>query len=127
MSSLAPVVGDGFVDDWKLQIAHTHHPFAQFHTKFWGVEEVAAYTNDMEIDDSTPDDGDIDPGCYVLDIGTQGKEDKIWVRAEYTRMFEFAETFYAENVCNTLSPCLVITGQPGIGELSDKLLSCSDY
>jgi hypothetical protein len=45
--------------------------------------------------------------------------DKIWVRAEYTRMFEFAEKFYAENVCNTLSPCLVITGQPGIGGLSD--------
>ena len=71
----------------------------------------------MEIDGSTADDGDIDPGCYVLDIGTRGKEDKIWVRAEYARMFEFAEIFYAENACNTLSPCLVITGRPGIGEL----------
>ncbi|KIM91796.1 hypothetical protein PILCRDRAFT_58282 [Piloderma croceum F 1598] len=70
----------------------------------------------MEINDSTADDGDIDPGCYVLDIGTRGKEDKMWVRAEYIRMFEFAETFYAENACNTLSPCLVITGQPGIGK-----------
>jgi hypothetical protein len=119
MSSLASVVSDDFVDDWKLQIAHTRHPFARFHTKFWGVEEVAAYLNNMEIDDSTADDGDINPGCYVLDIGTQGKEDKIWAHAEYTRMFKFVETFYAETACNTLSPCLVITGQPGIGGLSD--------
>jgi hypothetical protein len=119
MLSLASVVSSDFVDDWKLNIAHTHHPFAQFHTKFWGVEEVAAYTNHIEIDDSTADDGDINLGCYILDIGTRGKEDKIWVCAEYTKMFEFSEKFYTENVCNTLSPCLVITGQPGIGELSD--------
>jgi len=39
MSSLASVVSDDFVDDWKLQIAHTRHPFARFHTKYWGVEE----------------------------------------------------------------------------------------
>ena len=82
----------------------------------------------MEIDGSTADDGDIDPGCYVLDIGTRGKEDKIWVRAEYARMFEFAEIFYAENACNTLSTCLhVLLSQVGRELVSFlMLLSCSD-
>ncbi|KAM6496569.1 hypothetical protein JOM56_007042 [Amanita muscaria] len=71
----------------------------------------------MEINDSTAEDDDIDPSCYVLDIDIQGIEDKIWVRAEYIRMFKFAEKFYAENKSNlALSPCLVITGQPGIGK-----------
>ena len=62
------------------------------------------------------DDHEISSRCYVLDIGIRGVEDKIWVRI---RMFEFAEKSYADSLCNsgnTLSPCLVITGQPGIGE-----------
>ena len=60
--------------------------------------------------------------CYVLDIGIRGVEDKIWVRADYIRMFEFAEEFYAESLNEPRSPCLVITGQPGIGELFLMLL-----
>ncbi|KAF8345320.1 hypothetical protein F5887DRAFT_885268 [Amanita rubescens] len=68
----------------------------------------------MEVDDSTADE--ISPRCYVLDIGIRGVEDKIWVRADYIRMFEFAEKFYAESLSNPQSPCLVITGQPGIGK-----------
>ena len=43
---------------------------------------------------------------------------KIWVRADYIRMFNFAKEFYAETLSNPLllSPCLITTGQPGIGE-----------
>jgi len=128
MSTLASVVGNNprLVADWKSQIAPSDDPLAQFHTKFWGVKEVPLPDatdehkddDDMEVDNSTAEGGDIIPGCYVLDIDIQGAaEDKIWVRADYIRMFKFAEKFYAENACNTLSPCLVITGQPGIGEL----------
>lgn len=56
----------------------------------------------MEIDGSAAED---DAGCYVLDISIRGAEGKIWVRADYFRIFEFAEAFYAENVSNPLSPC----------------------
>ena len=84
-----------------------------------GQTSIKTYDDDMEVDDSTAEGGDIIPGCYVLDIDIQGAvEDKIWVRADYIRMFKFAEEFYAENASDfALSPCLVITGQPGIGEL----------
>jgi len=86
----------------------------QFHAKFWGVEEEGRPSDNMEVDDSTADE--ISPRCYVLDICIRGVEDKIWVRADYIRMFEFAEKFYAESLSNPQSPCLVITGQPGIGK-----------
>ncbi|KAF8350326.1 hypothetical protein F5887DRAFT_944842 [Amanita rubescens] len=88
-------------------------PLTQFHAKFWGVEEEGGLSDNMEVDDST---ADISPRCYILDIGIRGVEDKIWVRADYIRMFEFAEKFYAESLSKPLSPCLVIAGQPGIGK-----------
>ena len=53
----------------------------------------------------------------ALDIDIPVMEGKVWVCSEYIRMFKFAEEFYAENESNfTLSPGLVITGQPGVGK-----------
>jgi len=117
MSTLATVVGSNRqrIADWNLHKAHLEDPLTEFHAKFWGVEEEGGLS-DMEVDDSTADGHEISPRCYVLDIGIRGVEDKIWVRADYIRMFKFAEKFYAESLSNPLSPCLVITGQPGIGE-----------
>ena len=41
----------------------------------------------MVIDDSTTEatteEDDINPNCHLIDIGIQGEQDKIWVRAEY--------------------------------------------
>ena len=125
MSYLVSVVGDSFVDDWKSRIISNDDPLAKFHTKFWGVANTAGeqeYDNDMEIDGSAAEDNDIIPGCHVLDISIRGAEEKIWVRADYIRIFEFAEGFYAKNVSGPLSPCLVITGQPGTGELFDVVI-----
>lgn len=68
------------------------------------------HVNDME------EHHDIGPRCYVLNVDIPGLEGKIWVRADYIRIFEFAEKFYAESSSNPKPPCLVITGQPGIGE-----------
>ena len=113
MSTLASVVDPSpeLIADWKSQIAPPDHPLLQFHTKFWGVKEDRGHVNNLGVDDILPD-------CHVLDIDIQGvQSDKIWVRADYIRMFKFAEVFYAENESNyALSPCLVITGQPGIGK-----------
>ncbi|KIL61779.1 hypothetical protein M378DRAFT_13336 [Amanita muscaria Koide BX008] len=36
--------------------------------------------DDMEIDNSTAEDNDIDPSCYVLDIDIRGIENKIWLK-----------------------------------------------
>ena len=114
MSSLVSVVGSDFVDDWKALIVPARDPLAQFHTKFWGVQNTEG--DDIEIDHSTAVEDDINAGCYILDIDIPSIKEKIWVRADYIRMFKFAEEFYAENTSKSLSPCLVITGQPGIGE-----------
>ena len=118
MSTLATVVGSNQqnIADWNSCKVLLDTPLAQFHAKFWGVEEEGGLSDNMEVDDLTADDHEISPRCYVLDTGVQGVEDMIWVRADYIRMFEFAEKFYAESVPNPLSPCLVITGQPGIGK-----------
>ena len=112
MSTLAAVVGSD-ITDWNSHRAPPNAPLTQFHAKFWGVEEEGGLSDNMEVDDST---ADISPRCYILDIGIRGVEDKIWVRADYIRMIEFAEKFYAESLSKPLSPCLAITGQPGIGE-----------
>jgi hypothetical protein len=118
MSTLATVVhsDEQNIADWISHKAPLDTPLTQFHAKFWGVEEEGGLSDNMEVEDSTADDHEISPRCYVLDIGIRGVEDKIWVRAEYIKMFEYAEKFYAESLPNPLSPCLVITGQPGIGE-----------
>ena len=115
MTMLETVVGSDprHIADWNSLKAPPHAPLAQFHKKFWGIKEEAGLSNNVEIDDSTDDE--IHPGCYVLDINIRGVElKKIWVRADYIRMFKYAEKFYADNLFE--SPCLVITGQPGIGE-----------
>jgi hypothetical protein len=142
MSSLVSVVGDSFVDDWNSRIVHIDDPLSEFHAKFWGIADIAGDQenagdqedagdqgddNDMDVDGSAAEDDDIIPACYVLDISIRGVEDKIWVRADYIRLFKFAEEFYAENVANPRSPCLVITGQPGTGALSDVVIMLSYY
>ena len=113
MSTLGTVVYN--TAEWNSLKAPCCSPLTQFHTKFWGVEEEGGLSDNIEVDDSTADE--ISSRCYVLDIGIRGVEDKIWVRADYIRMVEFAEKFYEESLPEPLSPCLVITGQPGIGEL----------
>ena len=125
MSTLATVVGS---NRWRLAVwnpnkASPDHPLTQSHAKFWGIPEEQG-RGLSDIVEVAADGHDISPRCYVLDIGIQGMEDKIWVRADYIRIFEFAEKFYAESSSNQLSPCLVITGQPGIGEfLPDVIIT----
>ena len=59
--------------------------------------------------------------CHRYQYLRCGGQD-IWAHADYIRMFEFADKFYAEYVSNPQAPCLVITGQPGAGELSDVVI-----
>jgi hypothetical protein len=114
---------------------------AQFHAKFWGTsmadEEnewhnsqppIASGFGDEDQDgdermdegESTDLDDDIIPGCYLLDIGIEGFDfSKIWVRAEYKRVYDFVE--YHRNkpaIPPGKAPSTVVTGQPGIGAFS---------
>jgi len=57
------------------------------------------------------------PGCYMLDIGIEGLPfPKIWIRAEYIRIFAYLEYHYNHKRAHNLAPSVVMTGQPGIGE-----------
>ena len=122
MTTLAAVVGseEWRLAAWNLNKVHLDDPLTQFHKKFWGKEEKVRWSDDVEVD---ADGDDIGPHCYPEDIGIQGIEEKIWIRADYIRIFEYAQKFYAESLSNPqpLSPCLVITGQPGIGEFADVI------
>jgi hypothetical protein len=75
---------------------------------------------DETMDEATtadPDD-DIIPGCYMLDIGIDGIPfSKIWIRAEYIRIFNALSAYYNTPFLQPQAPAVVITGQPGIGEL----------
>jgi hypothetical protein len=65
-------------------------------------------------------DDDIVPGCYLLDIGIEGLDfSKIWIRAEYKRVYDFLEIHYKKpSVPLGRAPAAVLTGQPGIGAFS---------
>jgi hypothetical protein len=74
-----------------------------------------------EDEDDGEDEDDIIDGCYVLDVNIPAMETSIWVRAEYIRIFDRIAKLY-NGVVNQerkdqKSSCVILTGQPGIGEL----------
>ena len=82
-----------------------------------GVDETVV---DETMDEATtmdPDD-DIISGCYMLDIDIKGlRLSKLWIRAEYIRVFNFVNVYHDRPTVAGKAPCVVVTGQPGIGEL----------
>src|SRR5260370_32085777 len=72
-----------------------------------------ASTDRMDVDV----DGDIGPGCYVLDIGIDNlRFQKIWIRSDYIRLYDHCDYRYRLSFgLNRRSSCVFITGQPGIG------------
>jgi hypothetical protein len=118
--------------------------FSKFHVKFWGKsmddEErewnlVSHSTDDDVIMDYGDEDGDDDgdayvvdedtdaddeliPGCYELDITPNPVSDlsKIWIRAEYVRIYKYAESRYELCYECGKAQATVVTGQPGNGE-----------
>jgi len=61
------------------------------------------------------DDNEFGRGCYVLDIGMQGiRLKKIWVRADYVRMYDLCNEEYEK--AERQAPSVVITGQSGVGK-----------
>jgi len=82
------------------------------------VDETAVVDETMDKATTRDPDDDIIPGCYMLDIDIHGlKFSKLWIRAEYIRVFNSVKAYYDETTSESGAPCVVVTGQPGIGEL----------
>lgn len=68
--------------------------------------------------DSDSNDGDIGDRCYVLDFGLNGiKPSKIWVQADYIRIYDELENWLNDKPMEK-APSASVIGQPGIGECS---------
>jgi hypothetical protein len=109
----------------------SEEPVVQLHSKFWGKiltyepSDNQTYTESglsdgdecMDVDDV----GDFVSGCGILDIGINDLPfEKIWIRADYIRVYDFLESREAPSVRNRLAPSAVVTGPPGIGEFSSS-------
>ena len=69
-------------------------------------------------------DDDVIPGCCFLDVG--GDFSKIWVRADYIRIYDFLEAHYKKSLAPSFkAPAAVVTGQPGIGQCRGGLVSAT--
>jgi hypothetical protein len=110
----------------------------RMHAKFWGksmADEKQKWLNAqsptpgegsslgnelqgeaMDVDVSEEDeDDDIIDGCHFLELDIESLNiPRIWIRAEYIRIYDALETFY--QYPRRRAPAAVITGQPGIGE-----------
>lgn len=104
----------------NLTILDNSEPFAQFHSKFWGTSmavEESEWRSAQTPLSNMESELEINPGCYMLDISIEGLPfPKIWIRAEYIRIFAYLEYHYNHERVHNLAPSVVITGQPGIGE-----------
>jgi hypothetical protein len=96
------------------------NPLAQLHKKFWGkrmdLEEEEWRKSQLEpVDDDL--EGDILPGCYVLDIGIKTLFSKMWIRADYKRIYDSLERYHSTVLLerSDKAPSAVLTGQSGIG------------
>jgi hypothetical protein len=108
-------------------------PLALLHSKFWGKSlmceeppwgnrqpQVSPQLGDeaqpMDVD-GDGDDDDIITGPSILNIGIDGLPfSKIFIRADYIRVYNFLDHRETSRFSNGLAPAAVLTGQPGNGE-----------
>ena len=145
--SLACIIGSRpeKLTEWELFKLPSESLPAQLHVMFWGKSmaheeqkwrdaqpplpvEGTGLGNErdepMDVDVSEEEDldDDIIEGCYSLEIGIKGFEyPRIWIRAEYIRIYDALEDRHRKPSYPYLAPAAVITGQPGIGEADDPL------
>jgi hypothetical protein len=134
-AELASIIGSEVLAEWetsKLDTVSALLP-AQFHTKFWGkimadaqppASSGLGYEGrdgdeimDVDMSEGVNLDDDVIPGCHFLDIDIENfPYPKIWIRAEFIRIYNALEAYYNEPSYPHTAPAVVITGQPGIGE-----------
>jgi hypothetical protein len=83
----------------------------------WNEEEWESEEENIDID--------LIEGCYALNVDIAGIETSIWVRAEYIRLFDHIANLYYTDLSQERkqqkSSCVIVTGQPGIGALSNRV------
>jgi len=117
-----------YLPEW-FHLRNKDNSLVRLHSKFWGKSlacEEPELSNNLSHTKSADEDKDMDvdavdndfiPGCAILDIGIENLPfQKIWIRADYIRVYNFLEDCEAPQVTNNVAPGAVITGQPGIGE-----------
>jgi len=82
-----------------------------------GNERQGVEPMDVDVNEEEDLDDDIIEGCYFLEIGIEDFQlPRIWIRAEYVRIYNAIEDRHRTPYYPPLAPAVVITGQPGIGE-----------
>ena len=97
-------------------------PLSKLHAKYWGKNI------DNEVGGEPMDIGGRRQGGFVLDLDIDSLEtSKIWVRKDYTRIYEFCDKHSAEvqNDNFEQAASIVITGQPGVGECFSSYIHSS--
>jgi hypothetical protein len=141
--SLATVIGSPDLDQihemefrqWSGNYLRSDDLFSLLHAKFWGTsmeeeerqwrasQPTAGDDEDGRNNNTEEEDDDnIIPGCYLLDLTLGGSlldqplPLKIWVRADYKRIYDYVEYHYNnKSHLPYQAPAVVVTGQPGIG------------
>ena len=103
----------------------TLHPLSELHAKYWGKNiDKEARGEPMDINAG----GEGVSGGFALNLGIDSLEtSKIWVREDYTRIYEFCDKHSAEvqNDNFEQAASIVITGQPGVGECFSSYIHSS--
>ena len=136
-SGLASIISlPEVLKEWESFKADPGSSPSQWHIKFWGkiidtqpsasMEGTSGLENEGRDEDEIMDvdtsegvnlDDDIIPGCHFLHIDIKKfPYPKIWIRAEYIRIYDALEAYYNQPSYPYLAPAAVITGQPGVGE-----------
>jgi hypothetical protein len=121
--------------EWTL--LENDEPLALLHSKFWGKSlifeeppqrnsqphasphgsELGDEAQCMDVDDDDDDDDDVIPGPSILNIGVDRLPfSKIFIRADYIRVYDFLDQLEIIQFPNGLAPSAVLTGHPGIGK-----------
>ena len=104
---------------WKQQQLDEKMNLCQLRSKFWGkrIEEDAEEWRESNPTVEVDPTNDIGVQCYGLDLGIKIKNNKLWVREDYIRMYDYCVKLHAEGPTSKgdTARSVIITGQPGVG------------
>jgi hypothetical protein len=88
-------------------------------------------TMDEDVNESIDEDSEMDTdddyisGCYLLDISLL-RNRKMWIRAEYIRIYNFLEAHYKKDPAPShRAPAAIVTGQLGVGQFQSVFVGAT--
>ncbi|EGO02970.1 hypothetical protein SERLA73DRAFT_70446 [Serpula lacrymans var. lacrymans S7.3] len=101
--------------NWNL--LDEDNPFAAFHRKFWGKDMSFDGQSERGADKYVVEEmneAQLVEGCHVIHVDIDALCTKLWVRAEYLRVYEYLQAVYNGRKKHESGLTVVLTGQPGI-------------